>query len=349
MGKLMIFGAGISSEKTLVGPVEAILLSAATVGESEATMRRTRNMLELLGWPIVMCDSGGFQVLQKEIEGLIPTFNMFEPMEFSKSRANISPKHVLEIAAQLDPTYLVCLDYPIRKDIDPSEFEREFYTKLDLNVDWATTTSLLLPEYGLDHERLLIPVQCYTIDQFEIFWSMLDGLQFGGLSMPIREMPNKEIVLFLRSMRHKAVQQVHILGSTKTELIAIGAFAARHYFDWLSLDATTWFRNALTQQYQEPTTLKNIKMNPDSHFADPTITCGCPWCRCYTSLNDIRDLNYADKCAFLFQHNFWAINHFAEMAYEKAVDFQTYKPFLEDCDLKNGVDALIGNLELLGT
>jgi hypothetical protein len=345
----MIFGAGISSEKTLVGPVEAILISAATVGESEATMRRTRKMLELLGWPIVMCDSGGFQILTSEIKGLIPTFNMFEPMEFSADRANISPKHVLEIAAKLDPTYLVCLDYPIRKDIDPSEFEREFDTKLDYNVDFATATSLLLPEYGLDHERLLIPVQCYTLEQFEIFWSMLDGLQFGGLSMPIREMPNDEIVLFLRSMRHKDVQQVHILGSTKTELIAIGAFAARHYFEWLSLDATTWFWSAKTQQYQHPVTLKNLIMGPGAVFDDPVIPCGCPWCGCYTSLDDIKNLNYADKCAFLCQHNFWAINNFAKMAYAAAVDLQTYRSFLENCSLKNGTDALIGNLESLGT
>ena len=349
MGRLTIFGAGISSEKTLVGPVKAILLSAATVGESESTIRRTRNMLELLGWPAVLCDSGGFQVLTNEIKGLIPTFDMFKPMEFSADRANISPRHVLEIAAQLDPTYLICLDYPIRKDIDESEFETEFDTKLDYNVDFATTTSLLLPEYGLDHERLLIPVQCYTVKQFDIFWSMLDGLQFGGLSMPIREMPNEDIMLFLRSMRHKAVRRVHILGSTKAEVIAIGAFATRHHFDWLSLDATTWLRNAKTQQYQHPLTLKCIKLNPDLVLKDPNILCDCPWCGYYGSLSDIQALNYTDKLAILSQHNFWSINHFAKAAYAAAVDLETYKTFLRSCALKNGVDALIDNLQLLGT
>ncbi len=350
MGDFKIFGAGISNEKTLEVPVSAILVSAASVGKSESTLRRTQQLIEQLGRPMVMCDSGGYQVLTSEIKGLTPTFNMFEPMKFSKRTANISPRHVLEIAARLDPTFLVCLDHPIRKDIEKSDFNREFNTKLDRNVDWATTTSLLLPEYGLEHDRLLIPVQCYTVEQFEIFWRMLDGLQFGGLSMPTRQMSNEDLVSFLRSMRHKAIRKIHILGTTKAEAIVIGAYAARHYFNWVSLDATSWLLNANFQLYQHPATLKTISVSSTSLLkGDTGIRCECPWCANYTSLNDIKAMDYTSKWAFLCQHNFSAINHFAEMAYNAAIDLHTYRPFLTDCSLKRGVDALISNLELLGT
>ncbi len=351
MGEFMIFGASVSSDKTLVGPVPAILLSAATVGESESALRRTQELIEQLGRPMLMCDSGGFQVLKSEMNGVIPTFNMFEPMEFSKTKANISPRHVLEIAARLNPAYLVGLDYPIRKDIQPSEFEREFYTKLDYNVDWAATTSLLLPEYGFEHERLLIPVQCYTLEQFEIFWRMLDGLQFGGLSMPTRQMSNEEMVAFLRNMRHKGVRRVHILGTTKAEAIVIGAYAARHHFEWVSLDAASWFQNAKHNLYQDPATLKTIGLGSDKPFkGDPMIKCECPWCSYYaSSLSNIISLNYTERYSVLFQHNFWVTNRFSEMAYDAAVDLQTYKAFLQGCSLNSDVDTLIGNLQFLGT
>ena len=327
MGKLTIFCAGLEVKGLLVGPIDAILFSAPNFDKNAEEVLRTLNCPE---W---MMDSGGFQLHEAENNGRTITFDPFKPMFVSPEiGVNITPEHVLRVADKYRPSWLIGLDFPIRKLPDGVERKREFEKKLIFNVEWAITMSELLPEYGLDHRKLLLPVQCYDLDQFEIFFSLINGLRFGGMSMPVRNMDAEATIGFLGSMLRKQIRRVHLLGTTSSEFIALSAYLARHFFDYISLDSTTWLKHARYGWYMNPADLKTQNVRIDANYSGEhaIIACGCPWCSYETSLNDIRDKDYTEKMEFLCQHNFWVIRDFARLAFEAAVDLHTFERFL-DC------------------
>jgi hypothetical protein len=345
MGELTIYCAGLEDKALLVGPIEAILLSAPNLDKN------TKELLQTLNIRTWMMDSGGYQLHVSEINGRTITSDPFQPMFVSPEKGvNITPEHVLSVAAEYRPSWIIGLDFPIRKLSDHGEMQTEFEKKLITNVEWAITMSELLPEYGLDHRRLLLPVQCYDLDQFEIFYSLINGLRFGGMSMPVRNMDAKLTIDFLENMFGRQIRRVHLLGTTSSEFIALSAYLVRHFFDCISLDSTTWFKNALNGWYMKPSDLKtrNVRRGANYSGNEAAINCGCPWCSYESSLNEIKDKNYAEKMEFLCQHNFWVIRNFADRAFEAAVDLQTFESFLEgrfqDQDGQQVKDVLIRSL-----
>jgi len=327
MGKFTIFCAGLEVKGLLVGPIGAILFSAPNFNKNTEELLRTLNRPE---W---MMDSGGYQCHVAENNGHNITFNPFRPMFVSSEKGgNITPEHVLRVAAKYRPSWLIGLDFPILKLPGGVERQREFEKKLIINVEWAITMAELLPEYGLDHRQLLLPVQCYDLEQFDIFYNLINGLRFGGMSMPVRNMDAAATIGFLGSMFRKQIRRVHLLGTTSSEFIALGAYLARHFFDYISLDSTTWFQNAKYGWYMKPSDLKNqnVRMSANYDGNEAAIgSCGCPWCSYESSLNEIRDKDYTEKMEFLCQHNFWVIRDFADRAFEAAADLQTFESFLD--------------------
>jgi hypothetical protein len=326
MGKVTIFCAGLEVKGLLVGPIDAILFSAPNFNKNTEELLRTLNRPE---W---VMDSGGYQCHIAENNGRTITFDPFRPMFVSPEKGvNITPEHVLRVAAKYRPSWLIGLDFPILKLPDGVERQREFEKKLIINVEWAITMSELLPEYGLDHRQLLLPVQCYDLDQFDIFYGLINGLRFGGMSMPVRNMDAEGAISFFRSMFHKQIRRVHLLGTTSSEFIALSAYLARHFFDYISLDSTTWFKNALNGWYMKPSDLKtqNVRKGANDRGDQAAISCGCPWCSYETALNEISDKDYTEKMEFLCQHNFWVIRNFADLAFEAAVDLQSFERFLD--------------------
>lgn len=325
MGQITIFCAGLEVKGLLVGPIDAILFSAPNLNKNTKEVLRTLNPSE---W---MMDSGGYQCHEAENNGRTVTFDPFRPMFVSPEKGiNITPEHVLRVAAKYRPSWLIGLDFPILKLPEGVQRKREFEKKLTTNVEWAITMSQLLPEYGLDHRRFLLPVQCYDLDQFEIFYNLINGLRFGGMSMPVRNMDAESTIRFFGSMFHKRISRVHLLGTTSSEFIALSSYLARHFFDYISLDSTTWFKHARYGWYMNPSDLKtqNVCRGASYGGEQAAIRCGCPWCSYESSLNEIRDKNYTEKMEFLCQHNFWVIRDFADRAFEAAVDLQTFENFL---------------------
>jgi tRNA-guanine family transglycosylase len=325
--------------------VDALLVNVPEVRKSKSGLENTKSMIGRAHARYAMLDSGGFQILTAQEKGKRLTHDASRPLVLNKRELNIAPEHVLEAASELKPNLVICLDNPIRK-LKGVEQQREFENKFDMNVEWAVRTSLLIHEYRVDPESLLIPVQCYTLHQFDLFYGMLTGLEFGGLSMPTRNMSIEKLASFLRSMRQKEVRRVHVLGTTTAEAISLCAFLARHYFDWLSLDATTWRRSAENQLYQNPLNLRSKDTRLDSFaYGQSRNNCPCPWCH-YSSYLEISSMEYGDKFRFLCSHNFWVIRNFAELAYQHAIDLTIFATFLDSRLEAGHVSSIVDNLTL---
>jgi queuine/archaeosine tRNA-ribosyltransferase len=222
----------------------------------------------------------------------------------------------MEAAAIIRPDIVVGLDFPIKKT-DPSEQELEFMRKLGFNVVWTKECSKLRKRLCPDI-RFFVPIQCYDLNQLDQFCSMITGVEYDGFSMPVRNLTDKGIVLFMVRFYQMGVRQVHILGTSKILVIAITAYMARHFFDWVSFDATTWRKYAENSLYMNPYNLLQERIAPDVKInASIPMDCECPFCRGKT-FTFIKNLPDTDRTAFLRGHNWWVIEKATQDLYQNA-------------------------------
>jgi hypothetical protein len=241
------------------------------------------------------------------------------------------------------------LDYPIRKISDRGAQEHEFLRKLGFNMKWAIETAYLRKRY-CPNIQLFIPVQCYDLDQFHLFHNSIQHLSFDGLSMPLRNLEFKEIALFLLRFHQLGVKKVHLLGSTSFFLMALAAYFARHFFEWVSLDATSWRLTAEYKGYLNPNDL-SWEYIGDDVLIDENIPmmCQCPFCQ-NSTFTFIKNLPYSDKVAFLRSHNFCVTEKAAKDLYENASDLLKLERFLRWRSRRtNDIEALIRCLSIIDT
>ena len=153
----------------------------------------------------------------------------------------------------------------------------------------------------------------YDRTQFDRFYSLLGSINYDGFSMPVRNLSMNEIAAFYIRLYQLGVKMVHLLGTTSFRNIALSAYFARQYFDWISLDATTWNHSARHVSYMNPFNLRQIKLL-NLKLKDIYINqqCNCQWCKQIKNLNDLNSWSYKDKYAFLRGHNFYAIDKIFE-------------------------------------
>jgi tRNA-guanine family transglycosylase len=309
--------------------LEAILVNAPDVLKN---FNKYQQLIQVAGPRYTMLDSGGYQLyLQENKTGVRITFDEEEDFCMSPTRFNISPRHVVDVAARINPDIVVALDYPVRKLTGDSEQRAEFYKKLPFNMRWALRTSELMIQRGLDTNTLFIPVQCYDTRQFRIFYSCIQGCEFGGFSMPVRNLKLDKILEFLLRMHGWGVFRAHLLGTTSAKTLALSAFMARHLFDWVSLDSATYRLTAGYGQYLASEDLRIINVGHKDPVARTTpITCRCNWCRYYRTFGDIIDLERSHKSSFLYRHNLVTTFAFARNAYANAASAASLVQFISN-------------------
>jgi queuine/archaeosine tRNA-ribosyltransferase len=315
MGKLINFCAGVSLEILPAKQVDAILLNVPHNASSEKQIQHSIKLIKESGASITALDSGGFQLLQAEDDGIYPTFDESKPVIFDGKTANLTPRHVVEAATLIKPTIMMSLDYPIQKGIeDPFEMDREFYQKLGFNACWARETSKLWQQY-CPEVQLFIPVQCDNLNHLDKFIDLIGDAKFSGLSMPIRRMSLAKIALFLIRYYQMKIRRVHVLGSTSFSTIALAAYFARHFFEWVSIDATTWRLQAQNGNYLNFYDLKPHPIGENVRVDENAINdCECPFCR-GTSFTQIKNMPFTEKTFFLMCHNWWVIEKAARDLY----------------------------------
>jgi tRNA-guanine family transglycosylase len=334
MGRLVNFCAGVERYILPARHVDAVLLNVPDDACSDSAINSTKRMLNSARAMDVMMDSGGFQLHTGELDGKRITFDENRPLIRNESEINITPLHVMKAAAIIKPDIIVGLDFPIRKISDPSERKLEFMRKLGFNVVWTKECFDLWKKLCPDI-RFFVPIQCYDLDQLDLFNSMIAGVEYHGFSMPDRNMTLKSIILFMVRFYQMGIRQVHILGTSKIGIIAITAYMARNFFDWVSFDATTWRLWAEKSLYMNPYNLLQARIAPDVRI-DPSIPmdCECPFCRGKT-FTFIKNLPNTDRTAFLRSHNWWVTEKATRDLYQNASNVIA----LERCLRARGVNS----------
>jgi len=327
MGKLEIFCAGVSINILPCRPLNNILVNVPHEGGSIKAISDTLNMFQYAQCEHTYLDSGGFQIIVSELLGRQCTFDAAKPLHLSEWGVNIVPEHIINVATAMQPEIVSALDFPIRKFTDKNDQEKEFLNKLGYNIAWARKTANLRRE-RCPHIKLMIPVQAYNLEQFLEFFYYIRDLEFDGLSLPVRNLEAYEIALFLITFYKLNIHMVHILGTSKLLNTALAAFMARHYFEWVSMDSTSWRISSEQSNYVHPLNLKMVSVS-DNVVIDQNISinCKCPWCNGKT-FTYIKNLPHREKGSFLRSHNWWVIEHAAKELYQYSDTVLTLKNHL---------------------
>jgi hypothetical protein len=149
-------------------------------------------------------------------------------------------------------------------------------------------------------------------------YSSIDGIEFNGISMPVRNMKLHEIGLIMTRSWQLGIDRFHLLGVTEFFTLAMAAYMARHLFKRVSLDSRTWKIRATYNTYLNPHDLIGHEIG-NSVIIDENIEmdCSCPWCKDRT-FNYIKHLPYYDRRIFLGCHNHWVIEKAAKDLYQNS-------------------------------
>ena len=343
MGNLIYFCAGVNADILPAKNINAILLNVPDNGGDEKAIRNAKKLIKISGAKHVMLDSGGYQLIKGEGEGLEIGYDEKGPIR-QEGKINFTPRHVIRAAVGLQPDIMVGLDFPIAKIDDREKREIEFRKKLGFNASWAIETAELKEKY-CPESRLFIPVQCYILEHFDLFFRLIQGVRFDGFSMPVRNLSFGEIVLFLMRFRELGVKQVHLLGTSKIMIVALCAYMARHFFDWVSFDATSW--SAKYGNFLNPHDLSSEWLAPEMTIDESIpMDCDCPWCKGKT-FSYIKNLPLTERTAFMKCHNHWVIEKAVQESYGNSGTLSQLRAFLtRRCRDKEQVEEVCRSLNV---
>jgi tRNA-guanine family transglycosylase len=348
MGKLISFCAGASIEVMPSQNVRALLLNVLDHGANDRKIRISREMQRMAKPKYVMLDSSGYQLHVAENKGKRITFDSRLPLKHSKQEINLTPKHVMDAASFIRPDIVVGLDFPIRKVKTNAEKEAEFAKKLDYNVRWAFESVAEWKE-RCPEAQFFLPIQCYNLSQLDLFLGKTGGLDFDGVSMPIRELKIQDVALFLVSFYQRGIRQVHLLGTFSFPVIALCAYMARHMFEWVSLDATTWRFAVDKGEFLDPYNLSRVKLQPEITIPDDAENkCPCPFCS-GQNFATIQGLERKIKTRLLREHNWWSLCKVFSDLEGNFTDIVALKKFmLPNCRTSRMMKTATGLIETLG-
>jgi hypothetical protein len=168
------------------------------------------------------------------------------------------------------------------------------------------------------------------MSQFEIFKNSIGSIQYDGLSLPFRSLTIPEFALFLFRFHQVGIRKVHILGTSSFFVVALAAFFARHFFEWVSFDATTWRESAQHEIYLNPYDLSPEHINREVLIDERLpIVCQCSFCA-HTAFTFIKNLPYTEKVDLLRNHNFCVIEKATEELFVNAGNLLSLEKFLKN-------------------
>lgn len=347
MGSLTIFCAGADLKTLPARPIDALLLNTLDHGSTPSKIAAAKRLRQAAMPKQFIHDSSGFQLNQGQLNDKRITNDPDSPMKNSSKEINLAPKHVMEVAAILNPDIVVGLDFPILKLKTAAEKDAEFALKQKYNVPWAYDSAAWHKEL-CPHAKFFLPIQCYTIDQLDLFLSRVDGIVYDGVSMPIRALSLGEIALFMVRFYQRGVTRVHLLGTFSYRVIALCAFMAHRFFDWVSLDATSWRIAAEKGEFFNPLDLSRESLAPTVAIDSAVVNaCPCPFCR-GMSFRQIQRLPKREKVDHLRKHNWAVLDQVSRDLYVNASDTVRLERFLRaHCKRQELVDEIIETLSLV--
>lgn len=307
--------------------IDAILFNAPAVLESRSTLKTTRDLVHESGAKKVFLDSGGFTQFQIEqahlrnLDGKEDKRSTKRNEELSKVKLlydshkpikgdgffNLTAHHVYRACSEIQPDVTICPDLPVPPESDPGAQEFEWMKRYTYNL-WSAREMLRLRRDLKVDTRIYLPIQCYNTRQLDTFLRELDWKELDGFSVPNRLLKQIHIApRFFLELYKMGVKNVHVLGASNFEKIAVSAYFARNCFKLTSLDARSIVLFAFQGQYMKPYDLRTIDIHRDAITADDDAvfgTCTCGLCSKTTIMGLKEDLAPEERIRFLAHHNF---------------------------------------------
>jgi|GEM_PF-1266795 len=335
MGEFINVCSGLDYHSMPTSDIDAVLVNTPAVGKSP---KATEDIVQLIAdsnTNRLYLDSGGFQIFERIQKNKNVLFDPKKEL-YVKGVLNVTPKHIYEVAKEILPSVIISLDYPIPK-CEQDEHELKYQLAYGFNYKGAVETSAYVERYRQEtgeDVKLYIPLQCYNLTQMNDFLDSLKGINFEGISIPKRVHDPTSLALFLfhiyKKFRGGKLPDIHLLGTTAFRYIAILAYFARNYFDYTSLDATSWACYSRNKHYLMPGDLRSVSIGDVAELKNELMPCDCCYCSRYLQLGDIQvqDINYREQ--ILYSHNWLTINNAMKNFYDHAETATTLSNYLND-------------------
>lgn len=335
MGEFINVCSGLDNHSMPTSEIEAVLVNTPAAGKSPKATEDIVKLIAKSNTNRLYLDSGGYQIFQS-IEKKEKVWFDPEKELYVNGVLNVTPKHIYEVAKKILPSVIISLDYPIPK-CEQDEHELKYRLAYGFNYKCAVEMSEYVERYRQEtgeDVKLYIPLQCYNLTQMNDFLDSLKGINFEGISIPKRVHNPTSLALFLfhiyKKFRGGRLPDIHLLGTTAFGYIAILAYFARNYFDYISLDATSWAYYSRNKDYLLPGDLRAVRIGDVAPLNNRSMPCDCCHCIRYLQLADlqVQDINYREQ--ILYFHNWLVINNAMKNFYDHAETATTLSNYLND-------------------
>jgi len=297
--------------------LDALLLNVPGVGKNETTIKNAIILAAESKAKYFYLDSGGFEII-KAVTAVPPEPIYYDPDRplYINGHLNITPRQIYEVAKKLLPSVIIALDYPVNKCPDVSRQELNYMLTMGFNLKCARETASYVDKYinetGED-AKFYIALQTYNLSQMNDYLKNLENINYDGISIPKRVHTPTSLSLFLfhiyKRFREKKLPDIHLLGSTKFAYLAVLAYFAKNFFDYVSVDATSWAYYSRVMLYVYPLDLRATDIGDDADLEKfEFMKCDCPSCRRFESVNDLKVQHEDYKKIMLYNHNWFVIN-----------------------------------------
>ena len=301
----------------------------------------------------LFCDSGGYQVYiteKKLRENKSAKKWRIEPwvgIRNTKEYLIIDPIDVCRIYGKLGIRYGFTVDIPLCENATEQEFENSLLESFKWAKLMFRFRNRLCPE-----TYLLVPLHYHTQQQLYRSYEIMAQLNPDGYAIPVRNTSNWEdmvrIACSMCFLHHKGVERFHMLGSSRPEIIILGAAAVGlKLFHKVSFDSRTWNTAMYSNppKYLDPKTLR-----PMSPLGRQHIELVLP-----RSINDkLRKEAKGHSLSFdkdlILLHNIMATYNYAQAMVKRAQNLEHLKRYVKNSPhLNTQRDRLITTINLLST
>lgn len=268
------------------------------------------------------CDSGGLQLVNFEKDPDKPCMVVVGVgIRKLKNITIIDPIDVCRCYGKMKIKFGFTLDHPMSYVPGPDEYNK----KLRNSYRWASFM-FNVREWLCPDTKLLIPLQFTSKAQLHEYFERMESLQPDGYAFPGRgrwcSAKAITIACTLCYLHSKKVEKVHLLGSSRREIIIIAAAAiGLRMYKQLSFDSRTWNTINFNRKLIiiDPGTLSQRKIKSirweDLYLIEPLLR---------DKLFDFEEENKR----ILMLHNAYAITKYADRIANIATDIAYLKAYL---------------------
>ena len=326
MGEFINVCSGVNlSNMPITEGIDALLLNVPATGKNETSIKDAINLVAESKAKYLYLDSGGFEIFRAVEAGEEIYFDRDKPL-YINEHLNITPKCIYEVAKKLFPSVIVALDYPVVKCVDVRRQELNYMLTMGFNIKCSRETAFYVDKYiqetGED-AKFYIALQCYNLSQMNDYLKNLENINYDGISIPKRVHTPTSLALFLfhiyRKFRENKLPDIHLLGTTSFQYLAILSYFAKNFFNYVSVDATSWAYYSRMLLYVHPLDLRSTTIGDEADLNNfQMMECDCPSCMQFNSINDLKVEHESYKKIILYSHNWSVINQAMREFYDHA-------------------------------